>query len=192
VRTTPEQLLEVLVERWSRGEPLAVEELLEQAGPRADELADLVDAFLERAPRREPTPEAIAYVQSLDQPLPLLRARQERRLKLDDLAAALVERLGLPEEARAKVRRHYQDLELGRLDPAGVAASVWAALAGLLGRDARDLAGVPPPPVMPAAAMYREADFAQTLDQGIDLLLRSDRGAEPDEADRLFGVGPEA
>jgi hypothetical protein len=90
------------------------------------------------------------------------------------------------------VRRHYQDLELGRLDPAGVAASVWAALAGLLGRDARDLAGVPPPPVMPAAAMYREADFAQTLDQGIDLLLRSDRGAEPDEADRLFGVGPEA
>ena len=69
---------------------------------------------------------------------------RSRKLKLDDLAAALVEKLGLPEAARVKVRRYYQELELGQLDPTGVAASVWVALAGLLGRDARGLAGAPP------------------------------------------------
>ena len=96
--------------------------------PGADELATLIDAFLERAPRREPTPEALELVHSLDAP-PLLRARQARRLKLDDLVAGLVEALALPQEARAKVRRYYQQLELGQLDPAGVAAAVWVALA---------------------------------------------------------------
>ena len=56
--TTPDQLLDELVGRWTRGEPLAVDELLTRAGPRSDELATLIDSFLERAPRREPSPEA--------------------------------------------------------------------------------------------------------------------------------------
>ncbi len=83
VTTTVEQLLDEFVGRWTRGEPLAVDELLVRAGPQADELAGLIDAFLERAPRREPTPEALAFVRSLDEP-PLLRARQALGLKLDD------------------------------------------------------------------------------------------------------------
>ena len=151
-----EQLLDEFVGRWARDEPLAVDELLVRAGPQADELAVLIDRFLERAPRREPTPDALAFVRSLDDP-PLLRARQALGLKLDDLAAALVEKLGLGEGARAKVRRYYQELELGQLEPAGVAASVWDALTGLLGRDARGLAAVPPP-ALAAAPMFREAN----------------------------------
>ena len=186
-----EQLLEELVGRWARGEPLAVEELLDRAGPRRDELAALVDAFLERAPRREPTPEALAFVRTLDEPLPLLRARQAHRLELDDLAAALSERLGLPEGARETVRRHYQDLELGRLDPAGVAASVWAALAVLLGQEARRPAAAPPPRASGAPAMFRAAAFETPLDEGVSLLRRpAEVGREPDDVDRLFGVSP--
>jgi hypothetical protein len=179
-----EQLLDEFVGRWTRDEPLAVDELLVRAGLQADELAVLIDRFLERAPRREPTADAVAFVRSLDEP-PLLRARQSRKLKLDDLVAGLVEKLGLPEAARAKVRRYYQELELGQLEPAGVAVSVWDALTGLLGRDARGLVG-PPPPAVSAPAMYREADFdALELDT---ISLASLDAIEPDEIDRLFGI----
>ena len=185
--STPEQLLDQLVGRWTRGEPLEVDELLLRAGPRSDELAGLVDAFLERSPRREPTPAALAFVRSLDAPS-LLRARQERRLKLDDLTASLVEKLGLPTGARAKVRRYYQDLELGHLDPAGVATSVWDALSGLLGRDARGLATVLP--TSPAApAMLRRADYEPDAARGVAAPPRP-ADAEPDDVDRLFGVRP--
>jgi hypothetical protein len=187
--STPEQLFDELVDCWTRGEPLGVDELLVRAGPQADELATLIDRFLERAPRREPTPAALAFVRSLDEPS-LLRARQERKLKLDDLVAGLVEKLSLPERARAKVRRYYQDLELGQLDPAGVAAIVWVALSGLLGRDARGLAAMPPF-ASAAPAMYREADFDHNLLHAT-LAMPSLSADEPesdlDEVDRLFGV----
>jgi hypothetical protein len=189
VRSTPEQLLADLVGRWTRGEPLEVEALLERAGPQSDELAMLIDAFLERAPRREPTQDAVAFVRALDEPQPpLLRARQARCLKLDDIAAALVDRLGLPDGARVKVRRHYQALELGQLDPAGVAATVWAALAIILGRDAQSLAAAPAP-VVAAPAMYRDAG---TLERALTdySLGRRTEPVEQDEADRLFGVAP--
>jgi hypothetical protein len=196
VRATPDQLLAELVGHWTRGEPLEVEELLQRAGPGADELASLIDAFLERAPRRAPTQDALAHVHALDQPPPpLLRARQARRLKLDDLAAALTQRLGLPDAACAKVRRRYQDLELGRLDPAGVAASVWAALAGLLGEDAPGLAASPAAgplsDLAPLPAMYRKADFESTLDDRLVLPRSPTQADGPDEVDRLFGVTPE-
>ena len=182
-----EHLLEEFVGRWTRDEPLAVDDLLVRAGPEADELAGLIDRFLERAPRREPTPDALAFVRSLDDP-PLLRARQALGLKLDDLAAALVEQLGVGETARLKVRRYYQELELGQLRPGGVAASVWEALSGVLGRDACRLAALPPAAPM-AAPMYRKADFA--ADVGVDAAVAAPSAApERDEIDRLFGVTP--
>lgn len=184
----PEQLFEELVGRWTRGEPLEVDDLLLRAGARSDGLARLIDSFLERSPRREPTPGAIAFVRSLNEPS-LLRARQEQRLKLDDLTAGLIKTLGLPPRGRAKVRRYYQELELGQLDPAGVAASVWDALSGLLGRDARELAALRP--VAPAAPpMFRSADYdAQLTDRAIGTAAPPDE-TEPDETDRLFGVRP--
>ena len=183
---TVEQLLDDFIDRWTRDEPLAVDELLVRAGPQADELASLIDRFLERAPRREPTPDALAYVRALDDP-PLLRARQALGLKLDDFAEALVSRLGLGEGARRKVRSYYQQLELGQLDASGVAASVWDALSGLLGRDARQLAAFQPP--APAAgAMYRVA----TADYDVPSVAYAQAvKAEPelDEVDRLFTCG---
>ena len=185
-----EQLLDEFVGCWARDEPLAVDELLSRASPEADELALLIDRFLERAPRREPTADALAFVRSLDDP-PLLRARQARKLKLDDLVGGLVETLGLGEGARAKVRRYYQELELGQLDPAGVAVSVWVALAGLLGRDAKGLTGVQPTAIS-APAMYREAHFETPDAVLLDAITlpspSSEAAPEPDDVDRLFGV----
>jgi hypothetical protein len=195
--STPEQLFDELLGRWTRGEPLQVDELLLQAGERSGELAPLVDAFLQRSPRREPTAEAIAFVRSLETPS-LLRARQERRLKLDDLTAALIKNLGLPAKARAKVRRYYQDLELGHLDPAGVAASVWDALSALLGRDALSLA-LPRPAAPAAPTMFRAAPERLSAEVSVQLRSMEDSVSEPhkdetepDEVDRLFGVLPSA
>ena len=88
MNVTVEQLLDEFVGRWTRDEPLAVDELLVRAGPQADELAGLIDRFLERSPRREPSADALAFVRALDDP-PLLRARQAQGLKLDDVAAGL-------------------------------------------------------------------------------------------------------
>ena len=190
MNVTVEQLLEEFVVRWTRDEPLAVDELLVRAGPEADELAGLIDRFLERAPRREPTADALAYVRALDDP-PLLRARQALGLKLDDLAASLVSRLGLGESARPKVRRYYQQLELGQLDASGVAASVWDALTGLLGRDARRLAVFQP--AAPAAqAMYRAvtADYDMPMGAAAPAAKVQADEPEPDEVDRLFGITP--
>jgi hypothetical protein len=85
-----------------------------------------------------------------------LRARQAQGLKLDDVAAGLTKRLGLSAEAVSKVRRYYQDLELGQLDAGGVAASVWDALSKVLGRDTRELAAFQPE-APTAGPMFRAA-----------------------------------
>jgi hypothetical protein len=123
-----------------------------------------------------------------DQPPVLQRARQARGLELDDLAAALVRAIGLPDDARAGVRRHYRDLERGRLDPADVAVTIWAALAKVLDRDA----GAPVEP--PGDVIEDEVPWAQAhkLDRALtDYSLG--RRREPlsrDEVDRLFGTAP--
>jgi hypothetical protein len=93
----------------------AEDKILLEDGEIAPLLAVLIDRFLERAPRREPTPDALALARSLDAQPPL-RARQVRKLLLDELVAGLVEKLGLTENARTKVRSYYQELELGQLE----------------------------------------------------------------------------
>ena len=87
-----------------------------KAGDRADELAPLIEAFLDRAPRRAPTDDALAYVRSLDDP-PMLRARVAKALRVDDVVDAIVTACKVRPEARPKVRRYYQQLEGGVLDP---------------------------------------------------------------------------
>ena len=153
-----ETLLDELVRRHARGEPLDVEGTLRRAGDEADELAPLIEAFLARAPRRGPTPASLRFVQSLDDP-PMLRARVAKALKVDDVVDAIVAECELAPEARPRVRRYYQQLEGGILDPTRVAASVWDAITGLLGRS-RALLSAPAGPAPAAAPMYRaDASF---------------------------------
>jgi hypothetical protein len=154
-------LLDELARRHARGEPLDVEGTLARAGDRADELAPLIEAFLARAPRREPSAESLAFVRSLDEP-PLLRARVAKSLKVDDVVDVIVADCELDPEARPKVRRYYQQLEGGMLDPTHVAESVWAAITRVMGRS-RALLSAPSGPA-PAAPMYR-ADALVVLDE---------------------------
>jgi hypothetical protein len=95
-----ETLLDELARRHARGEPLDVEGTLRRAGDRADELAPLIERFLARAPRREASPRALAFVRSLDDP-PMVRARVARAVKVDDVVDAIVEACEIRRDARA-------------------------------------------------------------------------------------------
>ena len=163
-------LLDELARRHARGEPLDVEGTLARAGDRADELAPLIEAFLARAPRREPTAESLAFVRSLDEP-PLLRARVAKSLKVDDVVDVIVADCELDPEARPKVRRYYQQLEGGMLDPTHVAETVWAAITRVLGRS-RALLSAPSGP-----AARRRADVPRRCAGRPRRAARAARGA---------------
>jgi hypothetical protein len=176
-----ETLLDELARRHARGEPLDVEGTLRRAGDRADELAPLIERFLARAPRREASPRALAFVRSLDDP-PMVRARVARAVKVDDVVDAIVEACEIRPDARAKVRRYYQQLEAGILDPTRVADAVWDAITGLLGRSRAVLSASPGTP--PAAApMYRAPVLFELHERAVQADVEPE---PPDEVDALF------
>ena len=169
---------------YAAGERPQAREYLAEAGADADELAALIDSFLARAPARRPDPESAELLDAFlaDEP-PLVALRSARGVRVYEVVTRLVSELGLGEDARAKVKRHYQRLEQGLLDASGVSERVWAVLAGVL-PGARQLARVVPPPAAPA--YYRVADTmaaAPALDAAPE---------EPDETDALFGIGRSA
>jgi hypothetical protein len=139
--TPVDALFEEFVSRWVREEPIDVDGLLERAGSETDELARLIDTFLERAPRREPSPESKAAIATLaaglQQEPPLLTARVAARRRVRDVVSAIVAACSLPAEAEQLVRSYYQRLEGGLLDPKGVSDRVWSVLEKLVGPEAR-------------------------------------------------------
>lgn len=178
-----ETLLDELARRHARGEPLDVEGALRRAGDRADELAPLIEAFLARAPRRSPSVEALAFVRSLEEP-PMLRARVAKALRVDDVVDAIVEACAVRPESRPKVRRYYQQLEGGVLDPSRVATSVWDAITSVLGRSRAALSAPVPGTAAAASPMYRAAQ--PVLFEPAPPVSEPDA---PDEVDALF-LGP--
>jgi hypothetical protein len=187
--TELETLLDELARRHARGAPLDVEEMLARAGDRADELAPLIEAFLERAPRRAPTDDALAYVRSLDDP-PMLRARVAKALRVEDVVDAIVTACGIRPDARPRVKRYYQQLEGGILDPSRVAESVWDAITGILDRPRAALLA-PRTGTLGANLAFHRADklFAPG-----ELPIAAAPAAEPeppDEVDALFLGEPE-
>ena len=178
-----ETLLDELARRHARGEPLDVEGTLARAGDRADELAPLIETFLLRAPRRSPSDESLAYVRSLDDP-PMLRARVAKALRVDDVVDAIVAACDIRPEAREKVKRYYQQLEGGILDPSRVATSVWDAITGVLGRS-RAALSAPPVGTAPAATpMYRAEKLFDPRE--VQLSAHAVEPDPPDEVDALF------
>jgi hypothetical protein len=143
-------LLEEFVAGWTGDEPVDVVSLLQRAGPEADELARLIDAFLARAARRSPSVESRAAVAALaarlEQEPPLLTARVAARARVRDVATAIIAACALPAESEQLVRSYYQRLEGGLLDPKGVSERVWSVLEKLVGPAARAQAfqGFPP------------------------------------------------
>jgi hypothetical protein len=105
-------------------------------------------------------------------------------LRVDDVVGALVVRLALEESMTAKVKRYYQRLEGGLLDPRGLSARLRTALSETLGAGAdQALAWTAPPAVAPA--FLRRADYVETIPAAA---VPAAAGGE-DEVDRLFTGG---
>jgi hypothetical protein len=184
----------------AEAEPLTDEEVdtileaVAEASPATEEeLAGEVRHVLTRA-RALPQKERVEKVRrgelrGLGLPLELLR--RLRGLSTEELVDALIERLGLEAGKRRKVRRYYEELEAGLLDPAIVSGRVFGVLAERLRVGFGDVFAAP-------QTMTRFTVIAAVAEMaGEPRPLKPSRltSAEPgsrewDEVDDLFRGGP--
>jgi hypothetical protein len=188
----PERVPDLFAEyatAFVRGERPEAREFLSRAGPDADDLALLIDRFVASAPAQMPDEETVAVTAAwLGRETPLFELRVRRGIKREQLVDSLMATLGLASAARTKVGRYYHELETGLLDPRRVDRRVWDALG-------QALRGV-----VPQSELWRSVPAkAQQAFYRVDVAMRLPAAAaapppltapgEPDEVDRLFGVG---
>jgi len=180
------QLFDEYAAAYARGERPSAEDFLERAGAERDELALLLGEYLRRAPAQPASEDDERRLGLLLAPEPpLLALRVERGLRVDDVVSSLVERLGLDPATRAKVKRYYQRLEGGLLDPRGLSGRLRSALVDVFGAAAGPaLAWTAPPPAAPAFLRAAEPAAAQAAPP-------PPTQAAGDEVDRLFTGGDE-
>lgn len=169
-------LFEEYVASYGRGEGPDLRAYFERAGDGRDELASLVDVWLQVAPAPEPDEETVALTAAWiagEPPLVALRAR--RGLRRADVVDRIIERFRLNPAKRQKVERYYHEVETGQLAPS---PSIRDALAAIFGR-ALPAWRVRPLDVSPAPAYYR-SDAVLDAPQVVHDLEPSD------EIDELF------
>jgi hypothetical protein len=173
--------------RFARGERPDARAYLARAGDGAEELAALIDRYLEAAPAPAPGEDARAAAASwLEGEPPLLALRTRRGLRVDAVVDALIGALGLDVAKRAKVKRYYQRLETGLLEPRRVDQRVFDALAETLRASLADVRAWRPRPIEAEPAYRMEAD-AMPL-QSAPVFAEAD-DPERDEIDVLFLEG---
>jgi hypothetical protein len=179
------RLLDDWAARLARGEQPDPQPYLDEAGAAAGELAGLLEAFLDAAPRRDPEPETVELVHawaSGDAPLVALRAR--RGLRRDDLVDAVVAEFAHAPGKRAIVKRYVHRLEAGLIEPRGLSAPLLELLTRTLRVPARTILAARARPVPAAPAFRLQASAAPDR-----LMIR-----EPEEDDEqvaaLFLSGP--
>jgi hypothetical protein len=180
--------------------------LARTSGVEREQLAALIDAYLEQAPRREfdatafrESPAAAvadsAYRSLAGSaglwPVLLPRLRNQARIRRADLVAELAARLGA-QSKQEKVASYYHDMEQGRLPASGVSDTVLEALGKIVGygKEALRSAGRMPAPGGPppeAAPVY-----TRTTRVPAEAEAPAAPPARPedwDEVDRLFRAG---
>ena len=177
-------LLDELARRHARGEPLDVGDAREGRRPRRRARAS--DRGLPRA-RAAPRADrrSLAYVRSLDDQ-PMLRARVAKALRVDEVVDAIIAACKIQPDARPKVRRYYQQLEGGVLDPSRVAASVWDAITEVLGRSRASLTAPRVDAAAPAAAPMYRADRIFEPGEMPTMSASMSEPEPPDDVDALF------
>jgi AcrR family transcriptional regulator len=186
-------LFDELAAAYVRGERPDLPAYLARAGDEADELARLVDAFLRTVPPPEPSEDDVAVMRArLGGEPGLLALRKRRGRKVDDVVDELASRLDVDD--RPRLRRYYQRLEGGVLDPPRIDERVWEALQTVFETSVRNLIR----PLVTrqggsAMAYYRrtvspDGDGAGPAPAAVpSLVTRGDPApAERDALDRLF------
>ncbi len=131
-----DRLFDELASAYARGERPDLPAYLARAGDGADELAGLVDAFLRVVPPPEPSDDDVAVMRARLEGEPgLIALRRRRGRKVDEVVGGLAERLTVDD--RPRLKRYYQRLEGGVLDPHRVDERVWDALTEQFGTSVR-------------------------------------------------------
>ena len=178
------ELFDEYAAAYARGERPTAEDYLERAGEAREQLASLLDQFLRRAPVCPPNEDDRRSLGlMLAEEPPLLALRVERGMRIDDVVGALVERLGLEPAKRPKVKRYYQRLEGGLLDPLAISKRLRDVLADLLGTGAEVALRWTAPPA-PASAFLRQAKHIETIPT-----VAAPSAEVEDEIDKLFTGG---
>ena len=133
-----DRLFDELAAAYVRGERPDLPAYLARAGDEADELARLVDAFLRVVPPPEPSEDDVAVMRARLEGEPgLLALRTRRGRKVDEVVDELAVRLEVDD--RPRLKRYYQRLEGGVLDPHPVDERVWDALRDVFATSVRNL-----------------------------------------------------
>ncbi len=153
-----EQLFEQFAEEYRRGGAADPRPFLTQvSGAERAELQILIEAFLERAPRRRWDPAAFsgspaeraveragadagaAPAETAEGwPVVLPALRTKARLKRRTVVERLAQSLGFPDQ-QDRVAAYYHQMEQGQLPSAGVSIRVLEALAAIIGASAEYL-----------------------------------------------------
>jgi hypothetical protein len=181
------ELFDEYAAAYSRGERPQAREYLARAGLKADELARLIDEFLQLAPAAEPDEETMTIVGALvEGHPPLLELRVQRGLRRAQVVDALVRMLELDVKKEPKVADYYHQLEGGLLEPRGVDRRVWDALAETFKTRVDDLVTWRPRPTEAAPAYLRAAGAAREM---APPPAQASTKVERDEIDDLFLYG---
>lgn len=168
----------------ARGERPRTAEYLDRAGRGADELATMIERFLQAAPRRSATAEDSALLGAwLQNEPPILELRRRQGLKRATVVDALLGLLGVAESSRKRLADAYHELETGQLDPAGVDQQVWSALTEILKANVGELAGWRPSPLAASPAFRLSSPETSVESRAA---IRHHHELAADEIDRLF------
>jgi hypothetical protein len=183
------ELFDDYAARFARGDRPDARPYLARAGEGADELAALIDRYLEAVPPPAPDEEARAAAAAwLSGEPPLLALRNRRGIKRAAVVDALVERLGLDAGKRQKIDRYYQRLETGLLDPGRVSSRVFDVLAETLRTSFSDLGGWRRARPMQTDAVFMRARLEDRAPAAAAPPI-FDASEERDEIDVLFLEG---
>lgn len=177
-------LLHEFQSRFLAGERPAADDYLQRAGAEADELATMIDGFLQVAPPPEPAPEVVAAVRAIREgAAPLTAVRARTGMRRESVVAAIMTAFGLSAAAQARVAERYHELESGLLDVARVDARLVDVVAGALGLT-RDQLSFGRPATHIAAMARPRPEGAPTP----AMAAPPAEAREQDEVDRIFGV----
>jgi hypothetical protein len=187
--SVPSRLFELFDEyaaAYARGDRPNADNYLARAGEEREELASLLDEFLRRTPAPMPSEDDVRLLGLMlaDEP-PLLSLRVRRGIKVDEVVSAVIDRLGLDPAKRPKVKRYYQRLEGGLLDPGGVSMRVRAVLADVFGASVDTAVSWTAQPAAAATAFLRRSEHLEAAAPSAPAAA----AAEDDEIDRLFTGG---